>query len=119
MNENYHTEPCRDLVSLSADVKELQHCYEILKNRSVPRWVFIIFVGGIVTVSVTFITWHVSALRAINKENIVQNERLYDKIDNLNQALVDLKLQQEVFNTKQQQVIYTLQSNLKYNPTPK
>jgi hypothetical protein len=54
MNEHSHTEPCRDLISLVADVKELQRCYEILKNRSVPRWVFIIFVTGIVTVSVTF-----------------------------------------------------------------
>jgi hypothetical protein len=116
LHGNGHVEPCRDLKSLEKlfeefkreDFEDLKACVGQIKGKTVPRWVFVLFVSGLVTISAVFITWHVSAIKTITFEATSQQMALYKKIDELRKDLVDLRVEQTRFNTIQQQVIITL-----------
>ena len=98
---NGHVEPCRDLKTLQKDVRELTTCVNDIKRKTVPWRVFLAFAGGLLTVAVVFVTWH-----------IARQADLHEKVEEVRNELIDLKVEQARFNTKfntiQEQVIQTL-----------
>ena len=110
MTDNGHIEPCRDLKALQKRVGDIERCINDLKKKYVPKWVFLVFVGGLVTVSVTFITWHVSAINTITFEAAKQNEKLYEKIDDLKKELNSLTVKQEVSLSELKRVVNALET---------
>lgn len=101
---NGHIEPCRDLKSLQIEIRKLKACVDDVKKRTTPWKVFIGFAGGMVTVAIIFISYQVAALKNITANAVSERQLMYQKFDELTQKVVDVRVNQERFNTIQQRV---------------